>query len=61
MIKIGELTQHLSASPKELGVLVTHLDDEVPNEAPHRDSMVGRLPVKPNPYAPYTIPELYLG
>ncbi|MDT7566976.1 MAG: hypothetical protein QOG76_5600, partial [Pseudonocardiales bacterium] len=23
--------------------------------------MVGRLPVKPNPYAPYTIPELYLG
>jgi hypothetical protein len=40
---------------------VTHLDDEVPNEPPHRDPMVGRLPVKPNPYAPYTIPELYLG
>jgi hypothetical protein len=61
MIKIGELTQYLSASPEELGVLVTHLDDEVPSRPPHRDSMVGRLPVKPNPYAPYTIPELYLG
>jgi hypothetical protein len=61
MIKIGELTQQLSASPEELGVLVTHLDDEVLNEPRRSDAMVGRLPHKPNPYAPYTIPELYLG
>jgi hypothetical protein len=61
MIKIGELTQQLSASPEEFGVLVAHLDEGMPIEQPRSDPMVGRLPVKPNPYGPYTIPELYLG
>jgi len=55
MIKIGELTQQLSVSPGDVGVLVTRLDEELSAEQPSID-----LP-ELDAYALPPIPELYLG
>jgi len=56
MIKIGELTQQLSVSPESTGVLVTRLDEELPDEQLSSD-----LTDQLDPYALLAIPELYLG
>jgi len=56
MIKIGELTQQLSVSPADVGVLVTRLDEELPAEQPSID-----LPDELDAYARLPMPELYLG
>jgi hypothetical protein len=71
MIKITELTQQLSESPQGAGVLVTELDEELPEQrGPHPTEELGTnlpeqlgtdLPEDFDPYAPLPIPELYLG
>jgi hypothetical protein len=55
MIKISELAQQLGDSPQGIGVLVTELDEELPDE------LHAHLPDELDPYAPLPIPELYLG
>lgn len=55
MIKITELAQQLGESPQGIGVLVTELDEELPEQ------LDAHLPDDLDPYAPLPIPELYLG
>jgi hypothetical protein len=71
MIKITELTQQLSESPQGAGVLVTELDEELPEQrsinlaeelGTNLPERLGTdLPEGFDPYAPLPIPELYLG
>ena len=63
MIKISELTQQLSESPQGAGVLVTQLDEELPEQRSINlaEELGTNLPEGFDPYAPLPIPELYLG